>query len=147
MTTDDKSEKKRGFEEASRKFELLRATWPKAFPARPHEVRPLTNGAQQAMVEALGWSPAYAHAVPTVGKLRSAYCKAILCEPMRINLDGSPSGEEIDDRSRALAKQRLEESAARQAKKGGQSGTTEIERRGRSKRPTASAGTRAGGHP
>jgi len=44
-------------------------------------------------------------------------CQAILRDPVRINLDGSPSGEEIDDRSRALAKLRLEESAARQAKK------------------------------
>jgi sRNA-binding protein len=117
MTTDAKSEMKRGFEEASGKFELLRATWPKAFPARSHEVRPLTNGAQQAMVESLGWSSAYAQAVLTVWKLRPTYCKAILLYPKRINLDGSLSGEEIDDRSRALAKLRLEESAARQAKK------------------------------
>jgi len=113
----DKSEKKRGYEEGGQKIELLRAKWPKAFPAKSHEVRPLTNAAQQMIVEEFGWSPDYARAVLTVWKLRPAYCQAILRYPTRINLDGSPSGEEIDDRSRATAKTRLEERVARQAKK------------------------------
>ncbi len=52
------------------------------------------------MVEEFRWSPDYARAVLTVWKLRPAYCKAILRYPTRINLDGSPSGEEIDDASR-----------------------------------------------
>jgi len=116
-TTTNKSEKKRGYEEGGQKIELLRAKWPKAFPAKSHEVRPLTNGAQQAMVEEFGWSPDYARAVLTVWKLRPAYCKAILRYPTRINLDGSPSGEEIDDAARATATKRLEETAARQARK------------------------------
>ncbi len=116
-TTTNKSEKKRGYEEGGQKIELLRAKWPKAFPAKSHEVRPLTNGAQQAMVEEFGWSPDYARAVLTVWKLRPAYCKAILRYPTRINLDGSASGEEIDDAARATATKRLEETAARQARK------------------------------
>jgi sRNA-binding protein len=122
MTTDapnmtDKSEKKRGYEEGGQKIELLRARWPKAFPVKSHEVRPLTNGAQQTMVEEFGWSPAYARAVLTVWKLRPSYCQAILRYPMRINLDGSPTGEEVDDAARATAKARLEERVARRAKK------------------------------
>src|SRR5208337_4154509 len=40
-----------------------------------------------------------------------------LCYPTRINLDGSASGEEIDDAARATATKRLEETAARQARK------------------------------
>ena len=116
-TTTNKSEKKRGYEEGGQKIELLRARWPKAFPAKSHEVRPLTNGAQQAMVEEFGWSPDYARAVLTVWKLRPAYCNAILRYPTRINLDGSASGEEIDDAARATATKRLEERAARQARK------------------------------
>src|SRR5277367_2293574 len=88
MTTDapnttDKSEKKRGYEEGGQKIELLRARWPKAFPAKSHEVRPLTNGAQQTMVEEFGWSPVYARAVLTVWKLRPSYCQAILRYPTR----------------------------------------------------------------
>ncbi len=105
------------FGRACQKIELLRAKWPKAFPAKSHEVRPLTNGAQQAMVEEFGWSPDYARAVLTVWKLRPAYCNAILRYPTRINLDGSPSGEEIDDAARATATKRLEERTARQARK------------------------------
>src|SRR5271166_4088562 len=116
-TTTNKSEKKRGYEEGGQKIELLRARWPKAFPAKSHEVRPLTNDAQQAMVEEFGWSPDYARAVLTVWKLRPAYCNAILRYPTRINLDGSPSGEEIDAAARATATKRLEERAARQARK------------------------------
>ena len=114
-TTTNKSEKKRGYEEGGQKIELRRRG--KAFPAKSHEVRPLTNGAQQAMVEEFGWSPDYARAVLTVWKLRPAYCNAILRYPTRINLDGSPSGEEIDDAARATATKRLEERAARQARK------------------------------
>ena len=53
----------------------------------------------------------------TVWKLRPAYCNAILRYPKRINLDGSPSGEEIDNAARATAKARLEERVARRAKK------------------------------
>ena len=116
-TTTNKSEKKRGYEEGGQKIELLRAKWPKAFPAKSHEVRPLTNGAQQAMVEEFGWSPDYARAVLTVWKLRPAYCNAILRYPTRINLDGSASGEEIDDAARATATKRLEERTARRARK------------------------------
>jgi sRNA-binding protein len=122
MTTDapnmtDKSERKRGYEEGGQKIELLRARWPKAFPVKSHEVRPLTNGAQQTMVEEFGWSPVYARAVLTVWKLRPSYCQAILRYPTRINLDGSPTGEEVDDAARATAKARLEERVARLAKK------------------------------
>ena len=44
----------RGYEEGGQKIDLLRARWPKAFPVKSHEVRPLTNGAQQTMVEEFG---------------------------------------------------------------------------------------------
>jgi sRNA-binding protein len=37
--------------------------------------------------------------------------------PTRINLDGSPTGEEVDDAARATAKARLEERVARRPKK------------------------------
>ena len=122
MTTDapnttNKSEKTRGFREGSQKIELLRAKWPKAFPAKSHEVRPLTNEAQQAIVEEFGWSRDYARAVLAVWKLRPAYCKAILFYPTRINLDGSQSSETVDDRARATATDCLAQSAASRAKR------------------------------
>jgi hypothetical protein len=54
--------------------------------------------------------------VLAVWKLRPAYCNAILRYPTRINLDGSPSDDKIDDTSRATATLRLEQRAERQAK-------------------------------
>jgi sRNA-binding protein len=116
MTTTFKSEQKRGYQEGSQKIELLRAQWPKAFPAKSHEVRPLAAGASQAVIEAFGWTRPYARAVLMVWKLRPAYCQATLRYKHRINLDGSVSEQEVDDRARALASERLEKIAARRAK-------------------------------
>src|SRR5208337_1494287 len=106
-----KDEWQGGAKDARQAFELLRAKWPKAFPAKSHEVRPLAS-AVPAIVEALGWSPQYAKGVLSVWKGREAYCRAVLAYPQRIDLNGSPT-EDIDDEARALAKGRLEQIAAR----------------------------------
>ena len=76
------------------------------------------------MVEEFGWSPAYARAVLTVWKLRPSYCQAILRYPTRINLDGSPTGEDVDDAARATAR-----AVSKSASRGGRS-----RRQGRKKR-------------
>jgi sRNA-binding protein len=115
--TNKKAEQRRGFKEGAQQFELLRAKWPKAFPIKSHEIRPLTNGAQQALVEAFGWTPDYARGVLALWKTRPVYCKAILCYSTRINLDGSASAEDIGDTPRAMATQRLEKIAEQRAKK------------------------------
>jgi sRNA-binding protein len=115
--TNKKADQRRGFKEGAQQFELLRARWPRAFPVKPHEVRPLTNGAQQALVEAFGWSLDYARGVLAMWKTQPAYCRAILFYTKRINLDGSASGEEVGDTPRAMAKERLEQIAVRRAKK------------------------------
>lgn len=120
MTTDDpnkKAERARGFKDGFQHFELLRAKWPKAFPLKSHEIRPLTNSAQQALIDEFGWRPGYARGVLAAWKIRLAYCQAILRYPTRINLDGSASHEEVSDISRQQAKTQLERHAARQAKK------------------------------
>jgi hypothetical protein len=65
------------------------------------------------MSHTLGWSYPYARAVLTTWKIREVYCRAFLCYPQRINLDGSVSGEEVDDTARALAKAQLDKIAAR----------------------------------
>jgi sRNA-binding protein len=41
-------------------------------------------------------------------KARKPYCDAILCYSTRIALDGSPSGETVDDEARAVAAEQLE---------------------------------------
>ncbi len=110
-----KSDWKRGAEESRQQIELLRARWPKAFPAKGHEVRPLANAAS-AIAEALGWSNAYARGVLSPWVLREAYCRAVLAHAMRINLDGSESELTVDDEARAMATARLAQIAARKAK-------------------------------
>ncbi len=109
-----KSDWKRGAEESRQQIELLRAKWPKAFPAKGHEVRPLAN-ATSAIAEALGWSNAYARGVLSPWVLREAYCRAVLAHAMRINLDGSESELTVEDDARAMATKRLEQIAARKA--------------------------------
>ncbi len=109
-----KSDWKRGASESRQQIELLRARWPKAFPAKGHEVRPLANAAS-AIAEALGWSHAYAKGVLSPWVLREAYCRAVLAHAMRINLDGSESELTVDDDARAMATARLALIAARKA--------------------------------
>ena len=110
-----KSDWKRGASKSRQQIELLRARWPKAFPLRAHEVRPLANAAP-AIAEALGWSNAYARGVLSPWVLREAYCRAVLAHAMRINLDGSESELTVDDDARAMATARLEQIAARKVK-------------------------------
>jgi sRNA-binding protein len=118
MTTNDKkAEQRRGFKEGSKQFGLLHARWPKAFPAKSQEIRPLTNGVQQALVEAFSWNPYYARGVLAAWKMRPVYSRAILRYSICINLDGSTSDEDVGDIPRAMAKQRLEQHAAQGVKK------------------------------
>ena len=109
-----KSDWKRGASESRQQIELLRARWPKAFPAKGHEVRPLANAAP-AIAEALGCSNAYARGVLSPWVLREAYCRAVLAHAMRINLDGSETELTVDDEARAMATARLALIAARKA--------------------------------
>ena len=52
-----------------------------------------------------------------VWKSRNAYCRAVLCYSVRVNLDGSLSDETINDRDRELAKGQLAKNAVRNAAK------------------------------
>ena len=97
MTT--KSDWKRGAQNARQAFELLRARWPKAFPAKSHEVRPIVNITAEVQ-EAFGWSPAYAKGVLGAWKARESYCRAVLAYPYRVGLDGSPTEGIVDDQAR-----------------------------------------------
>ena len=110
-----KSDRNRGAQEARQAFELLRARWPQAFPARAHEIRPLANVTAD-LQEAFGWSRDYAKGVLMVWKAREAYCRAILLYPNRVRLDGSVIEDAVDDEARAMATARLERIAAGKAK-------------------------------
>ena len=110
-----KSDRNRGAQEARQAFELLRARWPQAFPAKAHEIRPLANVTAD-LQEAFGWSRDYTKGVLMVWKAREAYCRAILLYPNRVRLDGSVIEDAVDDEARAMAAARLERIAAGKAK-------------------------------
>lgn len=101
-------ELKRGLSEARQHFEALRARWPRAFPASDLDVRPLASGAAAIVAAEMGWPEAYTRGVLRIWKARSAYCRACLSYPGRIALDGSPTGEVVDDEARAMAREQLE---------------------------------------
>jgi sRNA-binding protein len=111
----NKSDWRRAAQDSWQAFDLLRARWPKAFPAKPYEVRPLVNVTAE-LQEAFGWSPAYAKGVLSVWKARDAYCRAVLRYPNRIALDGSLTEKTVDDKAREMASARLEQIAIKKAK-------------------------------
>jgi sRNA-binding protein len=117
MTTNKKAEQKRGFQQAVKQFAVMRTKWPKAFPANSHEVRPLASGTVKVLTDTFGWSHPYARAVLATWKLREAYCRALLEHSQRINLDGSVSGEHVDDAVRKVARQQIDGMVARAAQK------------------------------
>lgn len=113
MTT--KSDWQRGAKGAWQAFEFLHARWPKAFPDKAQDIRPLVNVAAEVQ-EALDWSRDYTKGVLTVWKAREAYCRAVLVYQDRVGLDGSPTEAIVDDQARTLATARLEQIAAKKAK-------------------------------
>ncbi len=125
MTTSKRyrEERQRGFRDAPEQIKLLQEKWPKAFPGKPQQVRPLASGITRIIAETLGWSPPYTRAVIEKWKQRNAYCRAILAFHKRLTLDGEESEEEVDDTARSNAKQimdkraekRLQEEAAKRA--------------------------------
>jgi sRNA-binding protein len=113
MSSIRKIERNRGLKESREQIKVLQDKWPAAFPKQASLVRPLANGAPQTIAEAFGWSVAYTRAVVRVWKSRATYCAAVLAHAKRINLDGSASDEEVDDKARTLAKERLAVLASR----------------------------------
>src|SRR5208283_242966 len=93
---------------------LLQEKWPKAFPRKDDEVRPLAPGMGSVVAEEFGWSIPYAKAVLETWKRREAYCRAVLTYAVRIGLDGTPTADTVSEAAQASAKEML---AKRLAKK------------------------------
>ena len=138
LTMSNKSDRIRGAQDARQAFELLRARWPKAFPAKAHEVRPLASVTAE-LQEAFGWSPAYAKGVLRHGRPARAIAGRCCAYPNRVGLDGSPTEDIVDDEARAMATARLNRSPPR--KPWPQRGVR------RSRRPSAAARLRQNPRP
>jgi sRNA-binding protein len=105
-TVDRKAEHTRGHRTSREHIPALRERWPAAFPKDDRKVRPLVN-VVDPVAEAMGWTGSFAHGVIKGWKLRAAYCRAVMQHKERVNLDGSSSGQMVDDEARALAASRL----------------------------------------
>jgi len=109
-------ERKRGTREAGRQIAVLREKWPRAFPVKHQDIRPLALGAVDEIAAATGWSIQYALGVLTPWKMAAVYCRAVLVYEQRIALDGTPA-ELVDAEAKNLAAKQLAKLAARNARK------------------------------
>jgi sRNA-binding protein len=113
VTASRGAEEKRGWRTSREHIPALRERWPAAFPKDDRKVRPLVPGVAAPIAEAMGWTVGFTHGVLKGWKSSAAYCRAILRDTVRINLDGSPSDQQVDDNARAMATKRLAEIKAR----------------------------------
>jgi sRNA-binding protein len=111
-----KAERLRGLRESRAAIETLRSLWPAAFPDKFRLVKPLKSSVVTEIVERTGWTSAYARGVLQAWKLRAAYCEAVLRENLRIDLNGEPLPETVDEKAREQARQQLAIIAARKAR-------------------------------
>jgi sRNA-binding protein len=116
MTSAYRIERDRGTKEYRQQFAVLREKWPLAFPAKPHDIRPLAIGATGEIAAAMGWSLPYTLGVLGRWKMAAVYCQAVLSHDQRIALDGAPA-EMVDAEAKDLAAKQLAKLAARKAKK------------------------------
>ncbi len=106
----------RGIEDSPSQFAVLQEKWPRAFPVKPHDVRPLTVGAADEIAVAMGWPVSCTAACSVRWKMGPVYCRAVICSEHRIALDGTPA-EPVDADAKELATKQLAALAARRAAK------------------------------
>jgi sRNA-binding protein len=114
MASENSIERKRGAVESRERVNSLRERWPLAFPIARADVRPLAIGSHEVIADAMGWGVAFTLGVLAVWKGSPSYCESVLRD-QRINLDGSPSGEEVDERAKDMATKQLAKFEAKKA--------------------------------
>jgi sRNA-binding protein len=117
MTSKRNHEFGRGINEQRAAIADLQRRWPVAFPTDPRQVRPLAGAIIPVIVAEFGWSVDYTKGVLCVWKQRRAYCSAVLRYDLRRDLNGAPTGTEVDDAARTMAKGQLDALNAQQQKR------------------------------
>ena len=97
----------RGMKEQRTAIPLLQQRWPAVFPHDPRQVRPLASTIVATIVTEFGWSKPYTKGVLNAWKHRDAYGSAVLLYDDRLDLDGAPSGERVDEAARSKAQSTL----------------------------------------
>ena len=108
-----KAERRKGLREAPEKLEQLRQKWPKAFPTKSKDIRPLATSASKTIATEFGWSYQYTRAILERWKLRNDYCRAVLAYQRRHTLDGLESDEIVDEGAKMRAREMIENRQAR----------------------------------
>jgi sRNA-binding protein len=116
MASQYRIERDRGTKESAQQLAVLREKWPRAFPVKHRDVRPLAIGAAHEIAAAMGWSFPYTLGVLGSWKMAAVYCRAVLCYDQRIALDGAPD-EVVDAQAKDLAAKQLAKLAARKTAK------------------------------
>ena len=79
--------------------------WPALFR---DDVRPLASGCVDEIAAEMGWSVPFTWPALMRWKRSVWYCKAILKHTERVHMDGSVSGETVDDEARVMAQANLD---------------------------------------
>jgi sRNA-binding protein len=116
MVSPYRIERDRGAKESSQQLAVLRKKWPRAFPVKHKDVRPLAIGATGEIAAAMGWSHPYTLGVLHAWKMAPVYYRAVLCCDHRVGLDCAPA-EAVNAEAKDLAAKRLAQLAARKAAK------------------------------
>jgi sRNA-binding protein len=110
---DTRAAHRTGMKDAANAIRLLQQKWPRAFPVKYTEVRPLASSVTKTIAAEMRWNRFYTRGVVSVWKSRDAYCDAVLRGGERYDLDGEPTEEQVDDNSKDQALQRRTARAAK----------------------------------
>jgi hypothetical protein len=77
MTSPYRIERVRGTKEARQQLAVPREKWPRAFPVKHKDIRPLAMGVARQVAAAMGWSLPYTLGVLGGWKVAAVYCRAV----------------------------------------------------------------------
>src|SRR3954454_4258711 len=100
--------RRQGKIESAKAIALLQEKWPLAFPKKFSDVKPLASSVKATVIAEMDWDKNYVHGVLMTWKLRLSYCDAVLRGDTRIDINGNPTTETVDETSKAGAREQRE---------------------------------------
>lgn len=103
-----RARRRQGKIESRKAIALLQEKWPRAFPKKFADVKPLASSVKATVMAEMGWDKDYAHGVLMTWKLRLSYCDAVVRGDTRIDINGNVTAEIVDEKSKAEARAQRE---------------------------------------
>jgi sRNA-binding protein len=100
--------RRQGMIESAKAIALLQEKWPRAFPKKFSNVKPLASSVKTTIIAEMGWDKDYTHGVLKAWRVRLSYCEAVLRSDKRIDINGNPTTEIISETSKTEARERRE---------------------------------------